>query len=376
MKKHTRMLPVVGMTMAEEVTRDRRRSRPAGLLTPAIAVAMCCALATGTALAGGGVAADHPGKGRFCSATTLAQFKACGYETLDDFFVAKAKCINVSDEKKRKECFVEAKAVRAEANQLCRAQRGQRLEICDELGEARYDPDFDPADFDSDYTNLTNPNPYFPLTIGYRWDYAGSLETNTIVARNKTKLIEGVTCIVLNDKRYEDGLLVENTDDWYGQRKDGTVDFCGEAVSNFETFPGDNPARPERLNTDGQWKTGRDGDPSGTYILGSPRVGDVHRSEFSPGNAEDTVRYLSSSYGYGSDPVLDRHVPQDLVDLFCGNHDCLVSGENTGLEPGTFQHKYYARGVGFILGVDLETGESVQLVGCNFDRRCAALPTP
>ena len=138
------------------------------------------------------------------------------------------------------------------------------------------------------------------------------METNTIVALDETKLIEGVTCIVLNDKRYEDGLLVEDTDDWYGQRKDGTVEFCGEAVSNFETFPGDNPARPERVNTDGQWKTGRDGVPSGTYILGSPRVGDAHRSEFAPGIAEDTVRYLSTSYGYGSDPVLDQHVPRAL----------------------------------------------------------------
>lgn len=51
-----------------------------------------------------------------------------------------------------------------------------------------------------------------------------------------------------------------------------------------------------------------------------------------------------------------------------------VTRANTGLEPGTFQNKYYARGVGFILGVEPETGESVQLVGCNFDPRCAALP--
>ncbi len=72
----------------------------------------------------------------------------------------------------------------------------------------------------------------------------------------------------------------------------------------------------------------------------------------------------------------DQHVPRALVELFCGDHDCLVSGENTGLEPGTFQNKYYARGVGFILGVDLETGDSVQLVGCNFDPRCASLPQP
>jgi hypothetical protein len=141
------------------------------------------------------------------------------------------------------------------------------------------------------------------------------LETNTIVVLDETELIEGVTCIVLNDKRYEDGLLAEDTDDWYGQRKDGTVDFCGEAVSNFETFPGDNPVRPERVSTDGQWKTGRDGVPSGAYILGSPKVGDVHRSEFAPGVAEDTVRYLSTSYGYGTDPGLDQNVPRALIDL-------------------------------------------------------------
>ena len=362
--------------MAEEGTRDRRRSRPAGLLTFGIGVAMCCVLATGTALAGGSVAADDPGERRFCTATTLAQYDACRYETRDGFSIAKAKCINVSDGDKRAACFTTAREARAEARQLCRAQRAQRLEICGELGEARYDPDFDPADFDSDYRHLTNPNPYFPLTIGHRWDYAGSLEVNTIVALDETKLIEGVTCIVLNDKRFDNGLLVEDTDDWYGQRKDGTVDFCGEAVSNFETFPGDNPVRPERLNTDGQWKTGRDGDPSGAYILGSPRVGDVHRSEFSSRTAEDTVRYLSTSYGYGSDPMLDQHVPRALIELFCRNHDCWAAGENTGLEPGTFTNKYYARGVGFILGVDLETGKSVQLVGCNFDPRCATLPTP
>ncbi|MGH8610796.1 MAG: hypothetical protein ACREYF_01800 [Gammaproteobacteria bacterium] len=376
MNRHLGMLPVLRMTMAEDGTRDLRRSRPAGLLTLGIAVAMCCVLATGTAIAGGGVAADHAGERRFCTATTQAQFRACGFEKLDDFHVARAQCINISDRNAKQECFDTARQEREDGTQLCEAQRIQRLEICGELGEARYEPSFDPADFDSDYTNLTNPNPYFPLTIGYRWDYAGSLETNTIVALDETKLIEGVTCIVLNDKRYEDGLLVEDTDDWYGQRKNGTVDFCGEAVSNFETFPRDNPVRPERVSTDGQWKTGRDGVPTGTYIVGTPRVGDVHRSEFAPGVAEDTVRYLSTTYGYGSDPVLDEHVPQALVDLFCGNEDCLVSGENTGIEPGAFTRKYYARGVGFILGVDVETGKSVQLVGCSFDARCATLPTP
>jgi len=74
--------------------------------------------------------------------------------------------------------------------------------------------------------------------------------------------------------------------------------------------------------------------------------------------------------------VLDRFVPRDLVDLFCSDHDCWVTGEFTGIEPGAFTHKYYARGVGFILGVDQKTGETVQLVDCSFDPRCASLPPP
>jgi len=357
-------------------TRKTRASGLAALVTGLGLLLSAGAHAAGSAAADGSASDAAVASGAHCTATTEAQHDACRYEALTDLHVSRVRCINVSDAAERDACFEEARAERVGANKLCREQREERLEICAELGEARYDPDFDAADFESDYHHLAHPNPYFPLTIGHRWEYDGTLETNTIVVLDETKLIEGVTCIVLNDKRYENGQLVEDTDDWYGQRKDGTVDFCGEAVSNFETFPGDNPAKPERLNTDGQWKTGRDGDPSGAYILGSPRVGDVHRSEFSPGIAEDTVRYLSTTYGYGSDPQLDEHVPRVLVDLFCGSHDCWVSGENTGLEPGAFTRKYYARGIGFFLGVDAETGEKVQLVDCNFDPRCASLPRP
>lgn len=209
---------------------------------------------------------------RYCSATTHAQFKACRHEKLDDFYGAKALCLNISDDAQRGKCFEAARKDLQDGRVLCAEQRAQRLDICKELGEARYDRSFDPADFENDYHHLNNPHPYFPLTIGYRWDYSGTLETNTITSLDKTKLIEGVTCIVLNDKRYEDGRLAEDTDDWYGQRKDGTVEFCGEAVSNFETFPGDKPPKPERVSTEGQWKTGRDGVPSGAYILGHPRL--------------------------------------------------------------------------------------------------------
>ncbi len=310
----------------------------------------------------------------FCTQVSQAQYTACGHEVLDDYWVARAKCINRSNAAKRADCLDAARVTRNDARDQCREQRDARLEICGDLHEARYDPTFDPADFESDFHALQHANPYFPLTIGYRWDYDGDLETNTIEALDETKLIEGVTCIVLKDKRFENGLLVEETDDWYGQRKNGTIEFCGEQVNNFETFAGDVPARPERLSTDGQWKTGRNGDPPGTFLLGSPMVGDVHRQEFSPGGAEDTVYYLSTSYGYGEDATLDQYVPQALAALFCGAHDCWVTAEKSGIEPGEVTRQYYARGVGFFLGLDAATGQTVQLVGCNFDPRCSMLP--
>jgi hypothetical protein len=293
---------------------------------------------------------------------------------LDDNYVARAKCINLSDPARRETCFSTARETRNEARKECADQREARLEICKDLDEARYDPSFSPADFESDFHSLQHTNPYFPLTIGYRWDYDGDLETNTIESLDEIKLIEGVTCIVLKDKRYENGFLVEETDDWYGQRKNGTIEFCGEQVNNYETFAGDDPVRPERVSTDGQWKTGRNGDPSGTFLLGSPTVGDVHRQEFSPGDAEDTVYYLSISYGYGDDATLDQFVPRALVELFCSAHDCWVTAEKTGLEPGEVTRQYYARNIGFFLGLDVATGKIVQLVGCNFDPRCSMLP--
>ncbi|PYT17524.1 MAG: hypothetical protein DMF51_02205 [Acidobacteria bacterium] len=103
-------------------------------------------------------------------------------------------------------------------------------------------------------------------------------------------------------------------------------------------------------------------------------VGDVYLEEFSLGNAEDVTEILSTTYSYGHDPVLDEGVPRVLAQRFCAGN-CVVTKNYSLLEPGLFARKYYARGVGTILEVE-NTGEVVQLVSCNFDSRCANLPTP
>ncbi len=335
-----------------------------------IAAAMFLLLGAGAALAGS--------NGNFCTDTTRALRDACKHEVSDDFLKAKAICINVSDQQEREACLAEARTERADGNKLCGEQRMARRELCLALGEDRYDPDFDPANFDSDFGSLTNPNRYIQLAIGNHWEYAGGDETIEIDVLNKTKLIEGVTCIVVQDRVSKSGELVEDTDDWFAQAKNGDVYYCGEEVKDYESFTGDNPKEPELVSTDGSFKWGRDGDKGGIFFLGLPTVGAVYRQEFSAGNAEDAVRVLSTTYGYGSDPELDQFVPQALAERFCLANDCVVTGEFSPLhpDPDGFARKYYAQGIGVFLEVVPATGDIVQLVNCNFDARCVSLPAP
>lgn len=335
-------------------------------------------ITTGAVLFGFLLAGQAPAAAgqRYCTTTTNALLEACRAEAKDDSFVAKAVCTNVIDEAAREQCLDEARAARAEASQDCRDQRDARRELCADLGEDRYDPHFDPALFDADPSSPTSPNPFFPLGIGNHWEYAGGGETISIEVLDETKLIEGVTCLVVNDRVEEGGVGVEDTDDWFGLRKDGTIDYCGEISQSLELFPGDDPQDAELVSVEGSWKAGRDGALPGTLFPGSPAVGQVYRQEFAPGDAEDAARVLSTSYAFGADPVLDALVPQALAELLCAAGDCVVTAEFSPLEPDALEHKYYAAGIGLFLEVTPESGEIVQLVGCSFDLRCGMLPTP
>jgi hypothetical protein len=316
---------------------------------------------------------DRSNNGKYCTATAKAIFRACGYDLQDDYWIAVAFCINISDNAKRELCYADAKASRHESNQLCQEQMTGRLDACKALGEGRYDPDFSPALFEDDFAHLTNPNPYFPLGIGNYWEYHGGTEINTVEIVNETKLIAGVRCIVARDIVMDKGRLKEETDDWYAQAKDGNVWYFGEEVKNYESFKGDKPRRPELVNNDGSFKAGREGSKPGIIFRAAPTPGEVYIEEFSLGNAEDVTEILSTTYEFGKDPELDQSVPQQLAELLCAG-DCVVTRNFSLLEPGIFARKYYARGIGVFL--EVEEGEVVQLVKCNFDPRCQMLPNP
>jgi hypothetical protein len=310
-----------------------------------------------------------------CSATTSDAFDACRASTQDDKNTADGICRNLSDKASQKSCLSDARSTQQDAMGECKDQRSARADVCSALGEAPYAPAFDPADFDTDFAHLTHPNPLFPLAIGDQWTFSGGGEIDKVEITSATKLIQGVTCIVSHDVVTVDGIVTEDTNDWIAQAKSGSVFYCGEEAKQFETFPGDDPQTPELVSIDGSFKVGRNGDQTGVLMQATPAVGMTYRQEFSLGNAEDLGEVLTTTYSFGQNADLDKNVPQSLAQLLCAGN-CLVTRDFSPLEPGADERKYFSPGIGDFLEIELDTGTVSQLVGCNFDSRCAMLPAP
>ena len=337
--------------------------------------ALAAALAIPPSFASGKGTNDGADPDRACSATASTLFTACGNGVQADDGTARAVCRNLSREPAQARCLADARAARREGDRLCRQQLAARRKACALFGEDPYDPPFDAASFDEDFTHPTKPNRYFPLRIGNRWEYRGGAETTIVEVLNATKRIAGVTCVVVRDRVLVSGQVVEDTRDWFAQAKDGTVWYCGEEVKSFETFSGDEPPEPELVALDGSFKAGRDGAKPGIIFLAAPARDRAYREEFALTSAEDVAEVLSTSYAFGDDPDLDRLVPGPLATALCAA-DCVVTLNYSLLEPGVFERKYYAPGIGIFLETAPDSGEVVPLVDCNFDPRCATLPQP
>ena len=347
----------------------RNRNRLSSTLSLTLAFVAVSGSTVGTAVAG-----DKRDSNNFCTQTANSLNKACGFEALDEYWLAVAICTNESNDIDRSECLNDASAAKSEKSQLCREQFQGRKDFCRASSEARYDPNFDQQLFETDYTALPSLNPYFPIEIGNHWEFAGGGETVTVDVLNQTKLIDDVTCIVSRDIVYKNGELVEATDDWLAQAKGGDIWYCGEEVKDYETFPADNPALPELVSIDGSFKVDRDGTKAGVLYPRYPVEGQVYREEFSLGNAEDISEVESTDYTYGDDEDLDQWMPADLGALMCGRGGCFVTENRSLTDPTSLELKYYTPGIGVFLQVKPDVGEIVRLTKCNMDARCDRLP--
>ncbi|NJM25174.1 MAG: hypothetical protein HC859_06400 [Bacteroidia bacterium] len=195
----------------------------------------------------------------------------------------------------------------------------------------------DPANFlDAGITG----NTFFPLATGKRFVYEGKNEDNEPVRVETeftmdTRVVMGVVCAVVRDRAYENGELVEDTDDWYAQDVDGNVWYFGEATQEIEGG--------SVVNTHGSWEAGVDGALPGIIMLAKPISGMWYRQEYYENEAEDVAQILS------------------LVENVTVGHgaytNCLQVAEWNLLEPGIIEHKFYAPGVGNVKTIAVK-GES------------------
>ena len=215
---------------------------------------------------------------------------------------------------------------------LALAGCGSNGETC--TPDPTYDPAIDPADFVA-----TIDNPLMPLAPGTRLVYGGE-ENVEVTVTSDTRVVLGVTCVVVRDTVTVGGQLVEDTYDWYAQDTEGNVWYFGEDTKEYENG--------EVVSTEGSWEAGVDGARPGIVMHATqPQAGTPYRQEYYPCEAEDMAEVVSVSQS---------------VTVPAGSYDsCLQTREFTPLEPDVNEYKYYAPGVGLVLEVDVPTGARVEL---------------
>jgi len=201
-------------------------------------------------------------------------------------------------------------------------------------------PQFDAANFPA---VPAVDNPFYPLPVGriltYEADTEDGFETNTVEVTSDTKVILGVTCVVVHDQVYLDGELTEDTLDWYAQDLFGNVWYMGEDSKEYENGV--------VVSTAGSWEAGVDGATAGIIMWAMiPDIGLTYQQEYYEGEAEDMATILA----------MDR-----MVDVPFGTYaGCLETGDFTPLEDA-YEHKFYAPGIGVVLEVN-DDDERTELV--------------
>jgi hypothetical protein len=169
-------------------------------------------------------------------------------------------------------------------------------------------------------------NAYFSLEVGRRRVYTGGDLLLTITVLNETRIVDGVTTRVIEEREEEGGALVEISRNFFAaDPTTGDVYYFGEEVDIYQNG--------QVVSHEGAWLSGVDGARFGLIMPAMAIVGDRYYQEIAPGVALDRAEVLSVS---------------DTVDTPAGTfQNCLHIEETTPLEFD-ISDKWYVAGVGLI----------------------------
>ena len=192
--------------------------------------------------------------------------------------------------------------------------------------------DYDPAFFGESSAIIDNP--WLPMVPGTQFVYRGSTledeervrHSTKFTVTDLTKVIDGVRTIVVWDRDYSGGELVETELAMFAQDTAGNVWHFGQYPEEYEHG---------RFVKAPAWVAGYEGARTGISIKADPQLGSA---SYSQGFAPPPINWIDRARVY-------QMGQQTCVPFGCFE-DVLVTEEFEREKPGAFQLKFYAPDVG------------------------------
>lgn len=178
----------------------------------------------------------------------------------------------------------------------------------------------------------TGRNDYFILEPGYQLTYESDDEKLVITVLDETKVVDGVTTRVVEEREWKDGKLVEVSRNFFAICKESKdVFYFGEEVDEYKNG--------KIISHGGAWLAGEKNAKAGLIMPGSPKVGMRYYQEIAPKIAMDRAEIISL---------------YEKVKTPAGTFEkCLKIQEGSALNPGEKEFKQYATGIGLIQDADM-----------------------
>jgi hypothetical protein len=179
---------------------------------------------------------------------------------------------------------------------------------------------------------LVSTNPYFPLDVGRQLiltgEEGGDQITLHVTVLDRTRVIDGVTTRVVEEREFVNGELSEVSWNYHVQAPDGSICYYGEDEDAYEEGS---------INHVGAWCAGGNNE-AGIFMPADPQPGMKYQNEVAPGIALDEATIV----GVGPWTVpFDRFTETIRIREF----DPL---------DGSKDHKVHAAGVGIIMDGTLQ----------------------
>ena len=182
-------------------------------------------------------------------------------------------------------------------------------------------------DVDASELGTTGRNAFFILEPGHNAVYEDRSERLVITVLDETKVVDGVTTRVVEERETKGEALVEVSRNYFAiSSRTRDVFYFGESVDIYKNG--------KVVDHEGAWQSGENGARFGLAMPGEPRLSQKYYQEVAPKVAMDRAA------------IVGLHaVVKTPAGAFS---NCLKVEETTPLEPGAREYKYYARGVGLV----------------------------